>query len=306
MGWRSFCLRWTYGESVAFPRLQGYAPLRSVARIRSVFFLPRPDLPETPDALAAALEEGLRLFVSSPAKMVSVRGNKLRALDAIRIDLSGASVDSLGPRSRPQLSNRQPAMSVGELAVKGEPISLFNGEVAFALNATSVEFQQARQPDGNLLLVVQRAASGDVRIETTRAALERLIARAAGKLAQKQGVTIDNVKLDVSQPQPLVLNARVTVTARKLLFRAVLNLSGTISVSDDLVATISDLNCRGDGAIASLACAAITPQFARIERRPFPLSALPLGEMELREVVLNVGEDRIAAGAKFGASSPPA
>src|SRR5437764_408454 len=144
-----------------------------------MFLLTRPDLPREPDALARALEDGLRVFVSRSGPMVTVQGNDVRALDALSVDLSGAKV----------------------------------------------EWLQA--------------------------------------------------------------------SARRRLSRAVLHLSGTIAVSDELVATVWNLRCTGDGASATLACAAITPQFARVEQRPFPLSALPLGEVRLHDVAFALAKDRI-------------
>ncbi len=265
-----------------------------------MFLLSRPDLPEQPDELAKAMEDGLRVIVSKTQAMVSVRGEDVRALDAIAVDLSGGNIDSVRRLTKPQLTGTEPALSAGELSVLANPLSISGGEVSFELYASGVELAQARQPDNKLLLMVHRAASGSVRLETARADLERWILRAAEKLAQKQGVTIENVKLDLAQSQPRVLDAKVTVAARKLLFRPILNLSGTIAISDDLVATISNLKCGGEGPIAALACAAITPQFRRVEQRPFPLSALPLGEVQLRDVALELANDRITIAANFG------
>ncbi|MGI9114216.1 MAG: hypothetical protein DLM52_06330 [Chthoniobacterales bacterium] len=271
-----------------------------------MFLLLRHDLPQTPEALAAALDEGLRAFVSRPAPMVSIAGDKVSALKSIAVDLSGARAESARLPPRPRLDNLRPAISATELSVTAEPISLFGAAVNFQLKANEVQLQQAPQPDDKSLLILHRAQAGDLRLETGRAELEHLIKRVAGKLAQKQGVTIESVNLQLAQPQPRVLDAIVTVAARKLLFRPVLKLAGSVTINDDLVATISNLTCTGDGPIASLACAAITPQFARIEARPFPLSALPLGEIQLRDVTLDLIGDRISIAAKFGERSASA
>lgn len=268
-----------------------------------MFLLLRPDLPQEPEAFAAALDEGLRAFLSRPEPMVAVRGDDTRSLESISVDLSGARAESWRVPARPQLSSLQPAISVDKLSVNAEPLSLFGAEVNLRLAAVEVQLQQARQPDDTLVLILHRARAGNLRIEAARAQLEQLVTRAAGTLARKQGVTIDGIKLDLTQPQPRVLDAIVTVAARKLLFRPVLRLSGRIAVADDLVATISNLNCTGDGAIASLACAAITPQFGKIEGRAFPLSALPLGEVQLRDVALDLVGDRITITANFGEHS---
>jgi hypothetical protein len=270
---------------------------------RAVFLLSRSELPEQPERLAKALEDGLRVFVSRTQPMVTVRGDNVRALEAISIDLSNARVDFLRRPPRPRLGDITPALSAAEFSVIAEPLSILDAQIGFQLQASNVEFAQATQPDDKLLLLLHRAVSGNVRIEAAQVELEKLISRAAGKLAQKQGVTIDDVKLALTQPQPRILNANIIVAARKLLFRPVLNLSGTIAIDEELVATVSDLKCTGDGPIATLACAAITPQFRRVEQRAFPLSALPLGEVQLHDVALDFVNDRVVIAAKFGERS---
>jgi hypothetical protein len=271
-----------------------------------VFLLSRSELPERADKLAKALEDGLRVFVSRMQPMVSVHGNDVRALEAISINLSDARLDFFRRPIRPRTVETTPALSATEFSVMAEPLSIFGGEVAFQLHASDVEFVQTKQPDDKLLLLLHRASSGNVRMEIVRADLEKVIARGAERLARKQGVTIADVKLELTQAQPRILTANVMVAARKLLFRPVLNLSGTVALSDELVATISDLKCSGDGPIATLACAAIAPQFRRIEQRAFPLSALPLGEVQLHDVAFDFSNDRLVIVAKFGERSPRA
>jgi hypothetical protein len=274
-----------------------------VARIGSVFALGRRHLPKTPKEFAEAIEEGLRAFARRPQPMVTVRGQDLRALDRIEADLSGARID---PNYRPELAlpeNAHPAVQARELSVIGEPLKIFERDLVFRLEATNVELHQANAADGNLLLLMQRAEKGEIRISVTRTELEQMIAAAARFRAEKQGVTIEGVRLNLTQHGPRVFDAMVTLTARKMFFRAALHLTGTVALSDQLVATLSDLRCRGDGAIATIACAAITPHFAHLEQRPFPLSAIPLGEARLRDVALQIEGEQITASALFGSAS---
>jgi hypothetical protein len=80
----------------------------------------------------------------------------------------------------------------------------------------------------------------------------------------------------------------------------VLTLAGNLAVSEEFVATVSNLKCHGEGPIASLACAAINPAFSRIAQRTFPLSALPLGEIQLRDLALDAAHDKLVVQARFG------
>jgi hypothetical protein len=150
------------------------------------------------------------------------------------------------------------------------------------------------------LLIMHRAQDGNIRFEISRAAAESMIMKGASKLAEKQGVVVDNAQLELTPRGPRALDGKLTVSAHKLIFHPVLSLAGTFAVSDDLVATVSNLKCPGEGPIAALACAAITPSFARIEQRAFPLSALPLGEIQLRDLALDAAQEKVVVRARFG------
>ena len=58
-----------------------------------MFLLPRNQIPQTPEELAQAIEDGVRTFASRPQKMVVVHGGDASALDSIVVDLSGANID---------------------------------------------------------------------------------------------------------------------------------------------------------------------------------------------------------------------
>jgi len=268
-----------------------------------MFVLSRNKLPETPDALAVALEEGLREFASRTEPMVVVRGADLHRLEEIIVDLSGAAID---PRHRPvlpKLSRMEPAISVRKLSVSGRPVKVLDSELGFDFGASNVQLNQTQTADGKISLVLHQVGSGEMRAAIARKELDRLIAKVAAIAADKQGVTIDNVQVDLTSHATRALEAKVTVSARKLLFRTSLRLSGTVTVSDDLVATLSDLRCEGDGTIGALVCAAVTPHFSRIEKRPFPLSALPIGEVRVNDVAITVDEKQIMVEARFGSQT---
>jgi hypothetical protein len=265
-----------------------------------MFLLPRSEIPEASDALAQAIEEGLRSFVSRPDKMVVVRGGGGSALDSIAVDLSGATIDHHHRPPPLEPSEAIPAMVVRHIYISGEPISILGGDFTFQFEASNVELYQKVQPEGKLLLIMHRAQDGNVRFEISRAAAENMIMKGASKLAEKQGVVVDNARLELTPRGPRALEGKLTVSAHKLIFHPVLSLAGTFAVNDDLVATVSNLKCHGDGPIAALACAAITPSFSKIERRAFPLSALPLGKIQLRDLTVEAANEKVVVRARFG------
>ena len=265
-----------------------------------MFILPRNQIPQTSKELAQAIEAGVRTFASRPQKMVTVRAGNASTLDSITVDLSGATID---PHHRPPPLDREgasPALLVRHIYIAGEPINLLGSGFSFQFEALDVDMYQKPQPDGNLLLILHRAQDGNVRFEISRAAVETMIMSAASKLAEKQGVRIDNAQLELTQHGPRAVDGKLTVSAHKLIFHPVLTLCGTVAVTEDFIATVSNLKCHGEGPIASLACAAINPAFSRIEERAFPLSALPLGENQIRDLALDATDDKLVVRARFG------
>jgi hypothetical protein len=265
-----------------------------------MFLLPQNQIPQTPEELAQAIEDGVRTFASRPQKMVVVRGGDASALDSIIVDLSGANIDH---HHRPPPLDRQgatPAMLVRHIYIAGEPIKLLGSDFSFRFEASDVEVYQKPQPDGKLLLILHRAQDGNVRFEISRAAVETMIMSVASKLAEKQGVGVDNAQLELTQHGPRAVDGKLTVSAHKFIFHPVLTLAGTLAVSEEFVATVSNLKCHGEGPVASLACAAISPAFSRIEQRTFPLSALALGEIQLRDLALDAAHDKLLVQARFG------
>lgn len=264
-----------------------------------MFLLPRNQIPQTPEELAQAIEEGVRTFASRPQEMVTVRAGDALTLDSIAVDLSGATIDH---HHRPPLDREgaSPALLLRHIYIAGEPIKLLGSDFSFQFEAFNVAMYQKPQPDGKLLLILHRAQDGNVRFEISRAAVETMIVSAASKLAAKQGVRIDNAQLELTQHGPRAVDGKLTVSAHKLIFHPVLTLFGTVAVTEDFIATVSNLKCHGEGPIASLACAAINPAFSRIEKRAFPLSALPLGEIQIRDLALDAADDKLVVRARFG------
>jgi len=124
------------------------------AQLESMFLLPRNQIPETPDGLAQAIEEGLRSFVSRQDRMVVVCGGDASALDSIAVDLSGATIDHHHRPPPLDPSEAIPAMVVRHIYISGEPISMLRGNFSFQFEASNVELYQKVQPEGKLLLIM--------------------------------------------------------------------------------------------------------------------------------------------------------
>ena len=217
-----------------------------------MFPLATTQLPTNSLALSQALEEGLRRVISSSRDLVTVEDESYPQLRAIRLALDGASVAERPALLQP-VGEVAPALQVQELVISGSPVYLQQAAIDLQVQAREVAIGQGFARDGDLLLVLQRAAEGSVEIGVSRADLEALLKKGAQKAAAQQGVNIEDVRLELRARSERALDVVVTVRAKKLFLSATVRISGSAVVDEQLVARLSGLTCAGEGALGSLA-----------------------------------------------------
>jgi hypothetical protein len=253
-------------------------------------------IPDSPEALAAALHAGLTAQ-GLPPREVAARG-AWPSLDLLRIDLTGAQI----PRTRPQSPAGEPC-GTGCTAARFEliatPAHLESAPVHVSLLAVAAEFDFTAAENDTSLLLIRRAAQGDVTLEVSTADLERLVQTHAANAAREHGADIKSVRIRFDARGPRALSVTAEVTAKVFIATATLTLSGDLDLDDQLNARLSNLRFAGDGMVASLAGGFIRPQLAALEGRTFPLLSFALGEIRLRDVQVQVG-DTLRLAAQFG------
>ena len=256
--------------------------------------------PENAADLARLLNESIRQLFSGLSDPVSVEDEAFPHLRQLQISLDGAEMRPNLPRPSVPAGDHTPALRVAALSLTGKRVKAGPATVDLALDARDVVFSHAPDAQGNIVLLLQRAAEGKVEISTAKADLEAAITAVATIEAGKQGVAIEGVRLSVRERGPRSVSAEVEVKAKKLFFSTTIRIVADLDLDEQLNATLSGLACRGDGTIGTLACGVLTPHLQKLDGRTFPLLALPLGEIRLRDIRLLAAE-RIAVQADFGA-----
>jgi hypothetical protein len=256
--------------------------------------------PKTADELAILLNGSVGRVFASHETPVTVRGDAYPQLEAIRITLDRAELlQNPPPPPRPNGTGTA-ALEVGELQLQAEELSLGPATADLRLHARDVHLHQAKDRAGEIVLLLHRARDGEIEVSADKNQIERAIATLATSEAGKHGVAIDHVQLNVRSRGDRSVDAEVQVRAKKLFFSTTVRISAKLDLDDELNATLSGLACAGDGAIGSLACGFLQPHLQAMDGRTFPLMALPLGEVKLRDVRLATG-DRLTVRAEFGA-----
>ncbi len=256
--------------------------------------------PPNAAALRDALEESLLGIVRPVSQMVTVEEKQYPELAAIRVSLDNADAgDSPPPRPAAPVGKVEPALWVQHFAISGRPILVQRAKVELSCTARDVRIGQGRDKDGNLLLLLQDAAEGKVEVAVALADLEVLVLAGAKAEAAKQGVMVENVRIELRWRSERALDAVVHLRARKLFLSAAVRINGSVAIDARLNARLSGLECAGDGTLGTLACGFIAPQLARFNGRELSLMALPLGEVKLREVRIAAGRE-LRVTAQFG------
>lgn len=265
-----------------------------------MFPLQTNSLPSNAAALREALEKSLRRVVRPAGPMVTVEEKHYPELATIRVSLDGANAGERPlPRPSPAVGVVEPGLRVAHFEISGRPILVQQAKVELSCTARDVRLGQGRDKEGNLLLVLQDAAQGRVEVAVALADLEALVLAGAKAEAGKQGVTVEHVRIELRSRSERMLDAIVEVRAKKLFLSAVVRISGSVAIDEQMNARFSGLECAGEGALGTLACGFIAPHLARFNRRRFSLMALPLGEIKLRDVRIAAGRE-LRVTAKFG------
>lgn len=265
-----------------------------------MFPLPGKTFATDSEALRVALEESLRRFVRPAGSIVMLEEKKYPELAALRLSLDGATLEER-PRRRPapSVGALEPALRVARFTISAQPILVHGAQIGLTCTARDVRFNQGRDAEGNLLLLLHDAADGKIEIAVALADLEALVLAGAKAGAGEHGVTVEQVQIELRTRAERALDIVVQVRAKKFFLSATVRISGSLTIDERLVARISGLTCEGEGSLGSLAGGFIAPHLARFEGREFSLMALPLGEVKLRDVRLAAGRE-LRVSAEFG------
>lgn len=255
-----------------------------------------PKIPDSPEALAQALESGLAARDILP-RQVTAEG-KWPTLDLLRIDLTGSKV------AEPEISSPPSDVPVGSVSVSrfeilAAPAEVQGVPIHVRLHASDAVFDLASAGATESLLLIKRVADGEMTVEVARADLERLLHSLAAKAAGEHGVDVKGVSVSFTSRGPRAVSMTAELVVKMFIATATLKLSGDVDLDEGLNARLNNLRFHGDGMVANLAGGFIRPQLTNLEGRKFALMNFALGEITLRDVQLQAGET-LRLTAQFG------
>ena len=267
-----------------------------------MFPLAGKNFPESSDALAESIRAALADVLTLPknGSVVTVEGGKYPAVKKLTVNLDNATVSATEPPPKPKpTGKREPGIEVAQLEVAGHPIQYEQNKLDLDVKAKGVRFDFARDKKGHPLLVLTDAAEGHVQAKIAKDDIQSLLLTAAREVAKQQKIAIEDLELDLKQSGPRSVAAEARVTARKMLIKGVVRISGKLDIDDELTATVSKLVAVGEGAIGSLVAGVVQSKLQPFNGQSVPLMTFSLGDTTLRDLKISV-KNAVEVSAKFG------
>lgn len=263
--------------------------------------LGRKDFPSPRDDLAQALDAALHRFVQKPGKIVDLRSRVFPLVDEIRVNLDNAKADSSPPPLAKAESETQRAFETSVVNISGRNVSIRGVPLNLRMEMHDVIFDKGVDANGDAVLALHRVREGQLVISAAQLDLEQSIVRIAGEKARLYGIELEQVRLAMRARSKRSLAADIQIWAKKFFARAKIDIYLQLDISNEFVAKISQLKCKGDGKLGSFACAALQPVFQRLLEKSLPLRSIPLGEIKLRDIHVAVA-DTVDLTIDFGSA----
>jgi hypothetical protein len=259
--------------------------------------------PQSPDDLERAINDALfNVFRLNGKKSgAHVEATRFPNIKSIKIDLDDAKIDADKPPPKPIPTgkHREPGPKVEKLDLSAQPIHYEKAKLNLKLNATGLKFDFDKDKKGNPLLVLTDAKTGKVDAKISKNDIEYLVRQAATHAAKQQGITLQDLDLNLKSAGPRSVAADVKVKARKLLMTGTIHIAGQLDIDDQLNATISNLSATGEGIVGSAAAAILQKKIQPLNGTTVPLMTFSLGDISLRDLKLDLKKD-LHITASFG------
>ncbi len=258
-------------------------------------------LPQSADQLRLGLEQGLARIGIAPRTVVA-DAPAWPQVASLEIDFSEARLDL--PLKLPGATGAPvgPSLKIDHVAVKGQPVTIGGLSADLALKASAARFGWTQTTEGLRALALENAEHGEIMLQVQRADLEKLAQTLLSQAARAHGADIVDTRLSFTSRGPRSLSVVAEVTAKVMIMKAQLTVTGDLDLADDLTLRIANLQLTGSGMAANLARGFLQPHFERLQKQPIALGAFAPGQIRLRDLTLSVEGERLRLLALFGSA----
>jgi head-tail adaptor len=248
------------------------------------------------------MNESLQRYFSDPGPVVSINARVFPYLDEMAITFDGVQFDAELPPLPKLAGETRSACEAAIVTVSGHNVNVLGAPVNLRLHAHDVVFHSGPDEKSEALLLLHNVRTGHALISASQLDLDNAIRRIAQREAQKHGISVEETRVSFRARGPRSLAADMRLRARKFLLRANIDLTAQIDVETDFSLKVSNLKCRGEGMLGSIAGDLLTPLLQKLDGRKFSIMPLLSGEIRLHDIRIAVA-DTLEITADFGAAA---
>lgn len=245
------------------------------------------------------MTEGLRQYFGKVEPVVTVSARVFPYLDEIAVNFDGAQFDGELPAMPHMVGETKSACEAAIVLLSGRNVVVHGAPVNLQLRARDVVFHEGRDEKGQSILMVNHVRSGNLVVSAAQLDLENAVRALAQREGRKHGISIEETRVSLRARGSHSIAADVRFRAKKFLFSANIDIAAQIDIGRDFAVKVSNIKCRGDGMVGTLACEVLQPHIQQIEGKPFSLMPLLAGEIQLHDVHIAVA-DSVEITADFG------
>jgi hypothetical protein len=290
------------GRGAPQPKMaQANPPALELKRVIS-FPIGGKELPDTQDALATAITNGLRQRMELPnnANPVHMDGSAYPALDKLSIDLTDAAIssDRKIPKLKPHGDIEQ-GVRAKQFEFMADPMKVDGADIHLKITASDVNLGLQHDPTGNPILILSEAKDGKVNCDTTMTDLSRIFRASADFRGKSYGLRVQQANLKLASENEHQLHADLRLHSTLTLIPIALHFTAQADVDDAGNAHLSKLSCDGDDIAGWLISGFIQPALNK-QQRTVPLIAFPTDQIKLHDVGVKLDGDAVHISAAFG------
>jgi hypothetical protein len=267
-------------------------------RTEQMFDLGVMQFPTTREQFVRALEAGAEKFGANPGAVVV--GPGWPEVASLRIDLTGGEVPEKNPGFERGRDGHEATVLVENLEIDGNPIYYGKAAIDLSLRARHVNLDFSRDEASKVVLGLTSARDGDLTLAISKNDLDALFVKLIENSATKHGISVENVSLHLDQFGDRTISFQAEIRARKLFMSTTVSISGKADLVDQPAVRLSDLACRGSGAIGSVATEILRPQLERWNNSTIPLVPFLHQNIRLKNLTLDTSGP-LKIHAQFGA-----
>ena len=253
--------------------------------------------PQSAEALQQQMAEGAK--EAGVALRTAIEAPSWPSVQSLVVDLSGSDLDSLSQLPRRSTGDAT-SIEVQRFEVRANPVRIRDLPLELSANANGSSWRLAPTANGSRALFLHSATDGRFELTVRQSELERLANALLTEQAGKHGINVTQTQLTIISKGPRAIGLQVDVTAKVMMMKPTLTVTGEAKLDDQLRLHLSDLSLSGGGMAASLAKGFLQPHFDRLQAHPIDLASLAFGEVRLRDVELEVKADSLRLHGRFG------